>query len=88
MPPSSGWLQFLALLSAPAVKPRVYSNDQHTNFPIWKIMDHKWKQLILGVNFLFGFRVNEIPNETFILDSHQPFICSAGQGAGQAEFHF
>jgi hypothetical protein len=40
-------------------------------------MDHKWKQLILGVNFLVGFRVNEIPNETFLLDSHQPFICSS-----------
>jgi hypothetical protein len=25
-------------------------------------MDHKWKQLILEVNFLFGLRVNEIPN--------------------------
>jgi hypothetical protein len=35
-------------------------------------MDHKWKQLIFGVIFLFGF----IVNETFILDSHQPFICS------------
>jgi hypothetical protein len=35
-------------------------------------MDHKWKQLIFGVIFLFGIRVNE----TFILDSHQPFICS------------
>jgi hypothetical protein len=30
---------------------------------------------MLVVNFLFGFRVNEIPNNTFILDSHQPFIC-------------
>ena len=37
-------------------------------------MDHKWKQLILVVNFLFGLRVNEIPNKTFILDSHRPFI--------------
>jgi hypothetical protein len=25
-------------------------------------MDYKWKQLILVVNFLFGLRVNEIPN--------------------------
>ncbi len=47
-------------------------------FPIWKIMDHKWKQLILLVIFLFAFRVNETPNKTFILDSHRPFICSAG----------
>jgi hypothetical protein len=37
--------------------------------------DLDWKQLILVVNFLFGLRVNEIPNKTFILDSHQPFIC-------------
>jgi hypothetical protein len=32
--------------------------------------------IILVVNFLFGLRVNEIPNKTFILDSHRPFICS------------
>ncbi len=43
--------------------------------PIWKIMDHKWKQLILVVNFLFGFRVNEILNKTFILESDRLFIC-------------
>jgi hypothetical protein len=36
-------------------------------------------KLILVVNFLFSLRVNEIPNKTFILDSHQSFICSAGQ---------
>ncbi len=29
------------------------------------------------VNFLFGFTLNEIPKKTFILDSHQPFICGA-----------
>jgi hypothetical protein len=34
-------------------------------FPIWIIMDHKWKQLIFVVNFLFGLRVNEIPNKTY-----------------------
>jgi hypothetical protein len=45
-------------------------------FPIWKNTEHKWKQLILVVNILFGLRVNEIPNKTFILDSHQLFICS------------
>jgi hypothetical protein len=45
-------------------------------FPIWIIMDHKWKQLIFVVNFLFGLRVSEILNKTFMLDSHQPFICS------------
>jgi hypothetical protein len=45
-------------------------------FPIWRIVDHKWKQLILVVNFLFALRVNEIPNKTFLLDSHRPFLCS------------
>ncbi len=29
-------------------------------FPIWKSMDHEWKQSILGINFLFGLRVNKI----------------------------
>ncbi len=29
-------------------------------------------------NFLFVLRVNEIPNKTFTLDSHRPFICSEG----------
>ncbi len=29
---------------------------------LFGIMDHKWKQLILVVNFLFGLGVNEIPN--------------------------
>jgi hypothetical protein len=38
-------------------------------------MDHKWKQIILAV--LFDLRVNEIPNKTFILNSHWPFIWSA-----------
>ncbi len=35
-------------------------------FPTWKITDHKWKQLILEVNFLFDLRVNEILKKTFI----------------------
>jgi hypothetical protein len=35
---------------------------------------------MLVVNFLFGLRVNEIQNKTFILDSHQPFICSVHYG--------
>jgi hypothetical protein len=30
-------------------------------------MGHKWEQLILVVNFLFGFRVNEFPNKTFTI---------------------
>ncbi len=29
-----------------------------------------------GSSLLILLRVNEIPNETFILDSHRPFICS------------
>ncbi len=37
LPPSSGWWQFPALPSAPAVEPRV----QTYKFPIWKIMNHK-----------------------------------------------
>jgi hypothetical protein len=45
-------------------------------FPIWKITDHKWKQLILVVSFLFGLTVNEIPNKKFISDSPRTFICS------------
>ena len=36
----------------------------------------KLKQLVLVVNSLFGLRVHEIPNKTFILDSHLPFIGS------------
>jgi hypothetical protein len=80
LPPSKGWRQFPALISAPAVEPRVCIDDRHANFQIGKlwIINGK-KQLILGVNFLFGCRVNEIQNETFILDSHQPFICSPGE---------
>jgi hypothetical protein len=29
------------------------------------------------INFLFGLRVNEIPNMTFILDSYRPIMCSS-----------
>jgi hypothetical protein len=73
-----GRRQFPALRSAPAVEPRVHINDQHTIFQSGKLIkDHKWKQLILVVNLLLGSRVNEITNKTFILDSHQLFICSA-----------
>jgi hypothetical protein len=36
----------------------------------------KLKQLVLVVNFLFGLRVNEIPNKTLILDFRRPFLCS------------
>ncbi len=55
---------------------REFTYDQNT-IPIWKIMNHKWKQLILVVNFLLGLRVNEILNKTFISDSRRPFIFSA-----------
>jgi hypothetical protein len=65
-----------ALPTSPAVELRVQPTYQ---FPIWKITDHKWKQVILVANFLFGSRVNEILKKTFILDSHQPFIGSAIQ---------
>ncbi len=59
-----------------------WPNDQHMyKFSIWKITDHKWKQLILVVIFLFAFRVNEIQNKTFILNSHRPFICNASATA-------
>jgi hypothetical protein len=73
LPPSRGWRKFPALPSAHAVEPRAHINDQHTNFQFGKY-GHKWKQLILVVNFLFGLRGNEIPNKTFILD--WPSICS------------
>jgi hypothetical protein len=67
------WQQFPALPYAPSVEPRIHIYDQHTNF---QLENYGWKQLILVVNLLFGLRVNEIPNKTFILDSHRPFICS------------
>jgi hypothetical protein len=70
--PSRGWRQFPALPSAPAVEPRVHINNQLMyKFPYWKITDHKSKQLIHVVNLLFGLKVNEIPNKTFILDFHR-----------------
>jgi hypothetical protein len=60
---------------APAVEPtRVHINDQQIS--ISEITDHKWIQSILATIFLFGTRVNEILNKTFILDSHRPFIFS------------
>jgi hypothetical protein len=34
---SSGWRQFPALPSAPAVEPRVHINDQHKNFQFGKL---------------------------------------------------
>jgi hypothetical protein len=42
-------------------------------------MDHKWKTINPCSQFLIWLRVHEILNKTFILDSHQPFICSVGE---------
>jgi hypothetical protein len=44
LPPSSGWRQFPALPSTPAVEPRVHINGQHTNFQFGKL------QIINGDN--------------------------------------
>jgi hypothetical protein len=52
--PSSGWRQFPALPSTPAVVLKVHINDQHTNFQFKTITDHKWKQLSPVVSFFFG----------------------------------
>ncbi len=72
--------QWLAAVTCPSLRFCSWAESSHKwltyKFPIWKITDHKWKQLILVVNFLFGLRVNEIPDKTLILDSHRPFICS------------
>ncbi len=32
---------------------------------IWKIMEHKWKHIILVANLLLGLKLNEIPNRNF-----------------------
>ncbi len=57
-------------------------------FPIWKITDHNWKQLILVVNFIFGLRVNGIPNQIFIFDSHRTFVCILAQKESHdCDFH-
>ncbi len=72
--------QWLAAVPWPPLRSCGCAESSHKwptyKFSIGKITDHKWKQLILVVNFLFGLTVNEIPNKTFILDSHMPFICS------------
>ncbi len=66
-----------ALPSAPAVEPESsHKKLPADKFPVWKITDHQWKQLILVVSFLFVLRVNEIPKKTFIFDYHRPFTCS------------
>ncbi len=75
-----GIKQWLAAVPCPPLCSCGWAKSSHKwltyKFTIWKITVHKWKQLILVVNFLFGFSVNEIPNKTLILDSHRPFICS------------
>ncbi len=69
--------QGLAAIPCPPLRSCGWAECSHKwptyKFPIWKIMDRKWKQLILEVNFFFSLRVNEIPN---ILDSHRPSVCS------------
>jgi hypothetical protein len=75
LPPSRGW----PLSAIPCSPLRLLQLSREltkmTNIQIsnLEIKDHKWKQFILVVNFLFGLRVTEIPNKTFILDSHRPF---------------
>ncbi len=66
LPPSSGWQQYPALPSAPAVEPRVHKNDQQYKFPIWKITGHKSNQVIRVVNFFLASRLNEIPNKLMV----------------------
>jgi hypothetical protein len=63
---------------APAVEPRVHLNDEHANLQFGNITDHKWKQSLLVVNFLFGLRVNENSHQTFNLDSHRPLFAVCG----------
>ncbi len=48
----------------------------HTAKSWWKL-DPLAVIQILVVNFLFGLKMNEIPNKTFISDSHRPFLCNA-----------
>ncbi len=71
--------QWLSAVPCPPLRSCSCAESSHIwptyKFPIWKITDHKGKQLILVVYYLFSLRVNEIPNKTFILDSHWPFIC-------------
>jgi hypothetical protein len=59
LPPNRGTT---ALPSALAVEPKVYINDQHTNFQFGKLW--KGNNLILVVNFFLALRGDEIPNKT------------------------
>ncbi len=55
--------------SLPPLRSKGWAESAHKwptyKFPTWKIKDHKWKQVILFVNFLFGLRVDEIPNRIY-----------------------
>ncbi len=55
--------QWLAAVPCPPLCSCGWAESSHKwptyKFPIWEIMDHKWKQLNLVVNSLFGLRVNE-----------------------------
>jgi hypothetical protein len=63
-------------LLCPLLRSCCWAESSHkwptSKFPIRKITDHKWKQLTLVVNFLFGLRhLYWIP--------HRAFICSVGR---------
>jgi hypothetical protein len=83
------WRQFPALPSGPAVEPRMHINDQHTNLQFGKLLNHKWKQLILVVNFFLALRVNEISSKT---DRGKlkiaPRDMNVETGNEAAQFHF
>ncbi len=65
--------QGLAAVPSPLLRSCGWAESSHKwptyKFPIWKITDHKWKKLILVVDFLFGLRVNrpQINNLYWIL---------------------
>ena len=57
LPPSSGWGQFPAIPSASCSWAESSHKWPTYKFPIWKITDHKWKQLTIAVNLIFKFQV-------------------------------
>jgi hypothetical protein len=72
LPPSRGWRQFSALSSrGPAVETIVHIND---NIQIFHLENYGSLMEIINPCSQFGLRVNEIPNKTFIMNSHQPLI--------------
>ncbi len=82
--------QWLSAVPCPPLYSCSWAESSHKwptdKFPIWKIMHHKLKQLILVVNILISLRVNEIPNKTFTLNSHRTSfaVCGAGGQVGPA----